>query len=34
MALALEAAKVKMSGFRYHHDLGLVSEVYKDTVHR
>ena len=31
-ALALEAAKVKMSGFRYHQDLGLVGEEHKDTV--
>ncbi len=31
-ALALKAAKVKMSGFRYHQDLGLVGEGLKDTV--
>lgn len=31
-ALALEAAQVKTSGFRYHQDLGLVGEQYKDAV--
>lgn len=31
-ALALEAAQARTSGFRYHQDLGLVGEAYKDTV--
>ncbi|MBW8370693.1 MAG: hypothetical protein K0M66_06950 [Thiobacillus sp.] len=31
-ALALEAAQAKMSGFRYHQDLGLVGEEHKNTV--
>lgn len=31
-ALALEAAKAKLSGFRYHQDLGLVGEEHKNTV--
>jgi len=31
-ALALEAAQIKTSGFRYHQDLGFVGEEYKDTI--
>ncbi len=31
-ALALAAAQAKMSGFRYHQNLGLVGEAYKDTI--
>ena len=31
-ALALGAAQAKMSGFRYHQDLGLVGEAHKDTI--
>jgi hypothetical protein len=31
-ALALEAAQAKMSGFRYHQDLGLVGEEHKNTL--
>lgn len=30
--LALKAAQVKFSGFRYHEDLGIVGEKYKDTI--
>ena len=31
-ALALEVAKIKTSGFRYHQDLGLVGEEHRGTV--
>ena len=30
--LALEAAQIRLSGFRYHQDLGLVGDKYKDAI--